>query len=80
MLDFDNVLSRMMSLTNANLDSIKVHHETYLDQIKDALSVNGGNLEDATTSDYFLHFLTFGWKVSYSISLFLIVIIYMIRK
>ena len=60
----------MMSLTNANLDSIKVHHETYLDQIKDALSVNGGNLEEATTSDYFLHFLTFGWKVSYSSILF----------
>ena len=61
--DFDNVLSKMMALTNANMDALQVHNETYASQFKDALNVNGGDIDNATTSDYFLHFLTFGWKV-----------------
>lgn len=61
--DFDTLLSKMMSLTNANMDAIQVHHETYVSQIKDALNVNGGDIENATGVDYVLHFLTFGWKV-----------------
>ncbi|GIY84988.1 hypothetical protein CEXT_375451 [Caerostris extrusa] len=28
-----------------------------------ALTVNGGDIENATTMDYVLHFLTFGWKL-----------------
>ncbi len=28
--------------------------------------VNGGDLENATTGDYVMHFLTFGFKVSFS--------------
>jgi solute carrier family 8 (sodium/calcium exchanger) len=27
------------------------------------MNVNGGDIENATTSDYVMHFLTFGWKV-----------------
>ena len=54
----------MAALTNANLDAMQVHHETYISQIKDALNVNGGDLKNATTADYVLHVLTFGWKVS----------------
>ena len=53
----------MVKLTNSNMDLLKVHHETYLGQIKDALNVNGGDVENATGSDYVLHFFTFGWKV-----------------
>ena len=66
-LDFDGVLSRMMHMTNANLDAMQVHHETYLGQIKDALNVNGGDIENASGTDYVLHFLTFGWKVIFSL-------------
>ena len=29
----------------------------------DAMNVNGGDVENATTSDYVMHFLTFGFKV-----------------
>lgn len=65
--DFDSVLQKMMSLTNANMDAMAVHNETYVGQIKDALNVNGGNLEAATGSDYVLHFLSFGWKVIFSL-------------
>lgn len=27
------------------------------------MNVNGGDIENASTSDYVMHFLTFGWKV-----------------
>ena len=30
------------------------------------MNVNGGDIENATTSDYVMHFLTFGWKVWFS--------------
>lgn len=29
------------------------------------MNVNGGDIENATTSDYVMHILTFGWKVVY---------------
>lgn len=65
--DFDTVLSKITDLTSANLDAIQVHQETYLGQIRDALNVNGGDLENASGSDYVLHFFTFGWKVIFSL-------------
>ncbi|XP_069953412.1 sodium/calcium exchanger Calx isoform X5 [Cherax quadricarinatus] len=65
--DFNNVLSNMMMMTNANLHSLQVHHETYIGQIKDALNVNGGDLENASGMDYFMHFLTFGWKIIFAL-------------
>lgn len=65
--DFNNVLANMMKMTNANIHAMQVHHETYLSQIKDALNVNGGDIENASGMDYVLHFLTFGWKVIFSL-------------
>ncbi|XP_068208798.1 sodium/calcium exchanger Calx-like isoform X3 [Palaemon carinicauda] len=65
--DFNNVLNNMMKMTNANIHAMQVHHETYVSQIKDALNVNGGDIENATAGDYVLHFLTFGWKIVFSL-------------
>ncbi|KAF2361476.1 Sodium/calcium exchanger membrane region [Trinorchestia longiramus] len=65
--DFDTLLSKMMNLTNANVHALQVHHETYVSQIKDALNVNGGDIENATPMDYVMHFLTFGWKILFSL-------------
>ncbi len=56
-----------MVLTTHNLKAMEVHHETWRSQIHDALSVNGGNIEEATTFDYFMHFLTFGWKIIFAL-------------
>ncbi len=50
-------------MTTANVDSMQVSNNTWISQIKDAMNVNGGDIENATTSDYVMHFLTFGWKV-----------------
>ncbi|XP_047736729.1 sodium/calcium exchanger 3 [Hyalella azteca] len=65
--DFDTVISKIRNLTNANLHDFQVHHETYMSQIRDAFSVNGGDYENTTTLDYVLHFFTFGWKVIFAL-------------
>ncbi|XP_075224296.1 sodium/calcium exchanger Calx-like isoform X1 [Lycorma delicatula] len=63
---FNSVMDRLMVMTNANLDKIRIHSSTWCQQIKDAMVVNGGDLENATTVDYVLHFLSFFWKVLFS--------------
>ena len=61
--EFNTVMSKLMLMTNANVDGMRVHNETWAQQLKDAMVVNGGDLENATTGDYVMHFLTFGFKV-----------------
>ena len=61
--EFNSVLNRMLLMTNANIDGMRVHHETWAQQLKDAMNVNGGDIENATAADYVMHFLTFGFKV-----------------
>jgi solute carrier family 8 (sodium/calcium exchanger) len=65
--DFNSVLQRMLLMTNANLDGMRVHHETWAQQLKDAMNVNGGDVENATTGDYVMHFLTFGFKIIFAL-------------
>ena len=36
---------------------------SWVGQFRDAMNVNGGDIENATFVDYILHFITFGWKV-----------------
>ena len=62
-IEFNSVLNRLADMTTANVDSMQVSNNTWISQIKDAMNVNGGDIENATTSDYVMHFLTFGWKV-----------------
>merc|ERR1711963_107405 len=58
-MGFNSVLNKMLLMTNANVDSMRVHHETWAQQLKDAMNVNGGDVENASTGDYIMHFLTF---------------------
>ena len=53
----------MMLMTNTNIDEMRVHNETWAQQLKDAMNVNGGDIENASAIDYVMHFLTFGFKV-----------------
>ena len=53
----------MLLMTNANLDGMRVDQETWAQQLKDAMNVNGGDVENASAGDYVMHFLTFGFKV-----------------
>ena len=61
--EFNSVMSKLMLMTNANVDEMRVHNETWAQQFKDAMVVNGGDVENATTGDYVMHLLTFGFKV-----------------
>lgn len=57
----------MMVMTSYNIKSMQVHHETWKTQIQSALTVNGGDVESATSFDYVMHFMTFGWKVIFAL-------------
>jgi len=65
--EFNNVMNKMMLMTSANVDELRVHNETWAQQIKDAMVVNGGDIENATTADYIMHLLTFGFKLIFAI-------------
>jgi len=56
-------VSRLVNLTSLNIDALKVDSASYAQQFENAMNVNGGDLESATSFDYLMHFLTFGWKV-----------------
>ena len=61
--EFNSMMSKLMLMTNANVDEMRVHNETWAQQFKDAMVVNGGDIENASFGDYVMHLLTFGFKV-----------------
>lgn len=65
--EFNSVLNHMLLMTNANIDGMRVHHETWAQQFKDAMNVNGGDVENASSMDYVMHFLTFGFKIVFAL-------------
>ncbi|KAK7113072.1 sodium/calcium exchanger 1-like [Littorina saxatilis] len=64
--DFRGMVSRVVNMTNTNLDMLQLHKATWGQQFTEAMNVNGGEVESATAVDYVLHFLTFGWKVLFA--------------
>lgn len=63
-LDFGGMVSRLVNMANVNVHAFEVQSTTWGDQFRNAMNVNGGDVENATHLDYVMHFLTFGWKVS----------------
>ncbi|CAB3385331.1 Hypothetical predicted protein [Cloeon dipterum] len=63
---YNSITDHLMKMTNANMDAMRTHQDTWACQMRDAMNVNGGDLENATNIDYLMHFLTFGWKVIFS--------------
>jgi hypothetical protein len=61
--EFNSVMRKILLMSNANVDEMRVHNETWAQQFKDAMVVNGGDIENASAGDYIMHFLTFGFKV-----------------
>ena len=64
--EFQDILDNMMALTNANLSELSLYQSSWSKQLKDAMSVNGGHLENAKFSDFFMHFITFGLKIIFA--------------
>jgi len=65
--EFNGVMNKLMLMTNANVDELRVHNETWAQQFKDAMIVNGGDVESATTGDYIMHLITFGFKLIFAV-------------
>jgi len=65
--EFNSMMSKLMLMTNSNMDEMRVHNDTWAQQMKDAMVVNGGDIENASFGDYVMHLLTFGFKLIFSI-------------
>lgn len=58
------MFDRVVGLTHLNLNRMALGSETWGQQFRTAMTVNGGDIENASSMDYFMHFVTFPWKVS----------------
>ena len=63
-LDFNHLVTRIAAQTKENLDGLRLESSSWGEQFHNAMNVNGGDVENATTFDYIMHFLSFFWKVS----------------
>jgi len=57
------MVNRLTHTVNMNVDAMKADRSTWAEQFRNALNVNGGDVENASNFDYAMHFLTFFWKV-----------------
>ena len=64
--EFQDLLDNMMDLTNANLSELSLYQSSWVKQMKNAMCVNGGDLENAKVTDFVMHFLTFGLKIIFA--------------
>ena len=65
--EFNGIMNKLAMKTNLNLDKLRVHNETYAQQFKDAMIVNGGDVENATNLDYLMHMITFPFKLAFAV-------------
>ena len=61
--EYRRLFDRVVSLTHLNLRRLELGSDSWGAQFREAMSVNGGDVESATTLDYVMHFFTFAWKV-----------------
>lgn len=64
--DFQGMVNRLVDLTNMNMDALRVESSSWGEQFRNAMNVNGGDVENASTLDYILHFVSFGFKVLFA--------------
>jgi len=64
--EYRQLFNRVVSLATFNLRRLDFGSETWGAQFREAMTVNGGDVENATTLDYVMHFFTFAWKVIFA--------------
>lgn len=64
--DFNGMVSRLVDMANMNVEALQVDSNTYADQFRNAMNVNGGDTENASNLDYVMHFCTFAWKLLFA--------------
>ena len=57
------MFDRVVHMAHLNLDKFALGSETWGQQFKEAMNVNGGDVDGASVMDYVMHFVTFVWKV-----------------
>ncbi|XP_022669328.1 sodium/calcium exchanger 3-like isoform X3 [Varroa destructor] len=64
--EVNSVMNRIMMMVDVNVDKMRVHNESWADQFRENMNVNGGDFESATMTDYIMHGVTFFWKLLFS--------------
>jgi len=65
--DLKKVMDQVGGLVADNLSKFEVGSSTWKEQILSAIAVEGEDGEEPGDMDYFMHFLTFGWKIIFSL-------------
>ena len=61
------LLTQSDKLIPQQLASLQPGHQTWAEQIRCAVNVNGGDLASASRADYVIHVISFGWKLVFSL-------------
>ena len=61
------MFDRVVHMAHLNMDKFELGSASWGQQFTEAMSVNGGDVENASGMDYFMHFATFFWKVCTSL-------------
>lgn len=64
LLDYKTMANKMASLVQVDMDKLSVTKTSWGQQFRDAMNVNGGDLETAKAGHYIGHALAFFWKVN----------------
>lgn len=64
--EYKKMFDRVVGMANINLDKLAFGSQTWGQQFTEAMSINGGDIDSASTMDYVMHFLTFFWKVLFA--------------
>ena len=62
-----SILHRTLVKSHLDVEGMRVDSGTWGQQLQDAMNVNGGDIENATTMDYIMHFLTFIFKIIFAL-------------
>ncbi|CAF4621678.1 unnamed protein product [Rotaria sp. Silwood1] len=65
--DYKTMANRMASLVQVDMDKLSVTKTSWGQQFRDAMNVNGGDLETAKVGHYIGHALAFFWKVLFAL-------------
>lgn len=57
------MFDRVVHMAHLNMDKFELGSSTWGQQFVEAMNVNGGDVENASFMDFFMHFTTFFWKV-----------------
>lgn len=64
--DYKSMANKVASLVQGDIDKLSVTKTSWGEQFRDAMNVNGGDLETAKTSHYIGHTLAFFWKILFA--------------